>query len=304
MRPWGPRTISPVRTSYRARCHGHSSVPSRTWPWPSLANWWRQTFDTAKGWPSASPTARVPCAARLHLDDAVGPLDGREVHEPVALGDDGVLGRDLGERVHTGRLPAATSAPSPESRQAADARVRPTSHLRVVDVTQAASAGREAAPMSAATAITTLIDIERESRRQPPMSEIRRRRTLPEPFAPFVPLPSLTQLALLLRTKDRGSSLKVLGAPRPLAARVEVCAFRVVEELLDAVNDAPGVAVELEFLDDLLEIRVAGPARDPAEVEQAVSRARARARAAGGVLWTSSRPGRLEAVAQLGGVGA
>lgn len=159
--------------------------------------------------------------------------------------------------------------------------------------------------MSPATAIVTLIDIERESRRsQPPMSEIRRRRALPEPFAPFVPLPSLTQLALLLRTKGRGSSLKVLGAPRVLAARVEVSAFRVIEDLLDAVSDAPGVAVELQFLDDALEIRVAGVARDTADAEPAIERARNRVRASGGVLWTASRSGRLEAVAQLGAAGA
>ena len=45
-----------------------------------------------------------------------------------------------------------------------------------------------------------------------------------------------------------------------LPAGVELSAYRIVEHLLGALDDAPGVEVGVRFGEDALEIRVAGPA--------------------------------------------
>ena len=56
--------------------------------------------------------------------------------------------------------------------------------------------------------------------------------------------PALTQLdGLLVRAKGAGAKLTVEGNPRALPAGVELSAYRVVEHLLEAVQDAPGVEV-------------------------------------------------------------
>ena len=62
--------------------------------------------------------------------------------------------------------------------------------------------------------------------------------------APIAAQPALTQLdALLVRAKGAGARLTVEGNPRVLPAGVELSAYRVVEHLLDALEDAPDVEV-------------------------------------------------------------
>ena len=56
-----------------------------------------------------------------------------------------------------------------------------------------------------------------------------------------------------------------------LPAGVELSAYRIVEQLLDALEDAPDVEVRVRFGDDALELAVSGPA----------SRRRAGARSSG-----------------------
>ena len=79
--------------------------------------------------------------------------------------------------------------------------------------------------------------------------------------APTSPQPTLTSLrALVLRDKGDDARLTVEGSPRVLPAGVELSAYRIVEHLLSALDDAPGVEVGVRFGEEALEIRVSGPA--------------------------------------------
>ena len=99
--------------------------------------------------------------------------------------------------------------------------------------------------------------------------------------------PALTQLdGLLVRAKGAGAKLTVEGSPRALPAGVELSAYRVVEHLLDAVQDAPGVEVGVRFADQALELRVTGPMRRRGAA--AIERARERARSTTGA-WRRRR---------------
>ena len=64
------------------------------------------------------------------------------------------------------------------------------------------------------------------------------------PLAPTAPQPTLTHLeSLLARAKGADARLTVEGGPRALPAAVELSAYRIVEQLLDALEDAPDVEV-------------------------------------------------------------
>lgn len=110
--------------------------------------------------------------------------------------------------------------------------------------------------------------------------------------------PALTQLeGLLVRAKGAGARLTVDGSPRALPAGVELSAYRVVEHLLDAVQDAPGVEVGVRFADQALELRVTGRMRRRGAV--AIERARERAALDHGRLGATVDGGRAEAVVSL-----
>jgi signal transduction histidine kinase len=76
------------------------------------------------------------------------------------------------------------------------------------------------------------------------------------------PQPTLAHLdALLLSRKGTEARLTVTGEPRVLPAGLELSAYRVVEHLLSATDDAPGVRVDVDFGTDALAVTVSGPAR-------------------------------------------
>src|SRR5262249_58643162 len=111
--------------------------------------------------------------------------------------------------------------------------------------------------------------------------------------APLAPQPTLTQLeALLLRAKGSDARLTVEGDPRALPAAVELSAYRIVEQLLNALDDAPDVEVVVRFADSALELAVSGPARGRAD--EALERAAARVAVHAGSLSTRVRAGRAE----------
>lgn len=116
--------------------------------------------------------------------------------------------------------------------------------------------------------------------------------------APTMPQPTLTHLeAMLMRAKGADARLTVEGSPRVLPAGVELSAYRIVEHLLTALEDAPGVEVRVRFGDDTLELTVAGTARRRSGAS--LERARERARLHRGTLAATVRDGRSEAVALL-----
>jgi hypothetical protein len=168
---------------------------------------------------------------------------------------------------------------------------------RLGDLARLADDG--ARPSDAATATATLADIERESRRTlDEMRELVGVLRHDNADAPTSPQPTLTHLeAMLVRAKGSDARLTVEGSPRVLPAGVELSAYRIVEHLLDALDDAPDVEVRVRFRDDALELEVSGPARRDAKA--AIERARERAQLQGGTLEATTRGRRAEAGVML-----
>jgi hypothetical protein len=154
-------------------------------------------------------------------------------------------------------------------------------------------------PTDAAGAVGTLVDIERESRRT--LEEMRAVVGVlreDESEAPMAPQPTLTHLeALLVRAKGSAAQLTVEGNPRVLPPAVELSAYRITEQLLAALDDAPDVEVCVRFADDALELEVSGPARRRAKAS--IERARERARSQHGTLEATVKGGRAEAAVSL-----
>jgi signal transduction histidine kinase len=149
------------------------------------------------------------------------------------------------------------------------------------------------------TAAATLAEIERQSRRT--LDEMRAVVGVlrsDEADAPMAPQPTLTSLeALLVRAKGADSRLTVAGNLRALPAGVELSAYRIVEQLLDALADAPGVEVSVWFSDDALELSVAGHVRRRSA--DAIERTRERVRLHQGTLQATTDKGRAEIVVSL-----
>ncbi len=168
---------------------------------------------------------------------------------------------------------------------------------RLAELARMAEEG--ARPSDAAGAKATLAGIEHESRRT--LEEMRAvvgvlRDDSSE--VPTAPQPTLTHLeALLVRAKGADARLTVEGRPRVLPAGVELSAYRIVEQLLAALEDAPEVEVRIRFGDDLLELAISGPARRRAK--GSIERARERTRLQSGTFEATVRGGRAEAVVSL-----
>lgn len=169
---------------------------------------------------------------------------------------------------------------------------------RLRELARLADAGTDSP--DSATATTTLLDIEHESRRT-----LEQMRTVvgvlreDHADAPIVPQPTLTHLeAMLVRAKGTGARLTVEGSPRVLPASVELSAYRIVEHLLTALADTPQVQVTVGFGDASLELAVSGPtARRGASA--AIDRARERVQLVHGTIAAETRGGNATAVASL-----
>jgi signal transduction histidine kinase len=149
------------------------------------------------------------------------------------------------------------------------------------------------------TATATLAQIEQRSRRT--LAEMRAVVGVlrhDAGSAPVEPQPALTHLeAMLVRARGPRTRFHVDGNPRALPAGVELSAYRIVEQLLDALQDAPGVEVSVRFADDALELTVAGPMRRRGE--QAIERARERVQLHEGTLRATTSEGHAETVVSL-----
>lgn len=170
---------------------------------------------------------------------------------------------------------------------------------RLGELAQLADAG--AAETDTALAGAALADIEHESRRtlQEMRAVVGALRDDDGVTVSVNPQPTLTNLeALVLRAKGADARLTVSGSPRALPAGVELSAYRVVENLLDALDDAPGVEVDVRFRDDALELAVSGPARRR-DAGASMERARERVQLHAGTLRSSARGGRAHALVEL-----
>jgi hypothetical protein len=118
----------------------------------------------------------------------------------------------------------------------------------------------------------------------------------------LAPAPTVAHLdALLARHTRADSRLTVDGDPRSLPATVELSAYRIVEHLVNVLEDQSDSRIEVgvHFDDDALEIRVSGPIDRSADVKAAVARAKERAKFLGGSLDVKVSRGHAHAVAQL-----
>ena len=178
-------------------------------------------------------------------------------------------------------------------------------HRRLGELATMADRGAEV--VADGTAAALLTDIEVDSR-----ATLDEMRTLvgvlrsDDDAAAVAPQPTLTSLeALIVRKKGGDARLTVEGDPRALPASVELSAYRVVEHLLAAVDDAPGTQVRIRFMSDTLELAVTGPApRRGRNAGAAVARAQERIDLHHGSLRASTRAGRSEAIAALPLLGA
>ena len=95
--------------------------------------------------------------------------------------------------------------------------------------------------------------------------------------APSDPQPTLAQLSELLgRATVADARLTVEGTPKSLPAGVELSGFRIVEQLLVALDDAPDAAVDVRliFRPDALELHLAGPTAMRTDLSAVVGAAR------------------------------
>jgi hypothetical protein len=103
--------------------------------------------------------------------------------------------------------------------------------------------------------------------------------TLHEP-APSEPAPTLARLPELLASATTASArLTVEGSPRTLPAGLELSGYRIVEHLIQAVEDEPGAVldVRLRFCPDAIEFHVRGPRSPSADLRTLLAAAAERA---------------------------
>jgi hypothetical protein len=133
--------------------------------------------------------------------------------------------------------------------------------------------------------------------------------------APTTPLPGIGDLEDLLQRATVGDArLTVVGPPRPYSPYVELCAYRIVEQLLATLSDLPRALIDVvvRFEPDCLRITMGGPPAESAPtaptgphldtarsdravtVQVALEAARARAAAVGGTVVATSPAGRRE----------
>ena len=98
--------------------------------------------------------------------------------------------------------------------------------------------------------------------------------------APNEPQPTLARLPELLASATTASArLTVEGSPRTLPAGLELSGYRIVEHLLEALEDTPEAPVDvlLRFCPDAVELHVRGPSSAGADLRPVLAAAAERA---------------------------
>jgi signal transduction histidine kinase len=120
--------------------------------------------------------------------------------------------------------------------------------------------------------------------------------------APSHPQPTLARLPELLATATSAAArLTVEGDPRTLPAGLELSGYRIVEHLLQVLDDAPDsvVDVRLRFSARELELQVSGRQSVAADVRAVLAAATERARLHGGSVQLRQEGRKCYALAQL-----
>ena len=238
----------------------------------------------------------------------------------VALGVVETLRRRTVELTHQRERTAELAVAADRARIGTDLQAAIGPHLRAI--AEAAASGRERAGQGRTVeTVGALAQVEAEGRET--LAGMRRVVGMVKD-APTTPLPGIGDLDDLLQRATVGDArLTVVGPPRPYSPYVELCAYRIVEQLLATLSDLPRAQIDVvvRFEPDCLRITMGGP---PAEstavtpepgvvaarsdravtVQVALDAARARAAAVGGTVVARSPAGWREIDVVLPGVSA
>jgi glucose-6-phosphate-specific signal transduction histidine kinase len=151
-------------------------------------------------------------------------------------------------------------------------------HAQIGGIATAAAAGLEVLDTDHAAARQAMAAIEHDGRHA--LEHMRQMLGSLREAAPSEPQPTLARLPELLASATTASArLTVEGNPRTLPAGLELSGYRIVEHLLEALEDAPEAAVEvlLRFCPDAVELHVSGPSSAGADLRAVLAAAAERA---------------------------
>ena len=171
---------------------------------------------------------------------------------------------------------------------------------RITAMADAAAAGRALVSEDPAAAQAAFAAVENSGRAT--LSQMREVVGTLREERLIAPQPVLAQLGSLLENATTSDArLRVEGSPRLLPAGLELSAYRIVEHLLAALQDAPGTRIDVlvRFGPEALELDVAGPVGQPADPVAAFSVARERVALLGGTLRIDTSPARWAALVRL-----
>lgn len=171
---------------------------------------------------------------------------------------------------------------------------------RITAIAATAAAGRDLVTADPAAAHDAFATVEVSGRET--LSQLREVVGTLRDEALTAPQPVLAQLGELLESATTADArLRVEGSPRTLPAGIELSAYRVVEHLLDVMQDAPDARIDvlLRFGPDALDLTVTGTARANADPAAAFAAARERVALLGGSLHIETSTGRCAAQARL-----
>ncbi len=147
---------------------------------------------------------------------------------------------------------------------------------RLADDATSARAAKEYGANGGVSARDSLAAIEDEGRRA--LGDLREIVGTLRDDVPVGPQPSLRDLdGLLTRFGPGGATLAVEGEPVRLPAVIELSAFRIVERLLEPLEeprDGGPVRITLRYAPERLDLRVEGRPRNASEAETALAAAR------------------------------
>jgi signal transduction histidine kinase len=139
-----------------------------------------------------------------------------------------------------------------------------TLHGQLGVIADTAAAGLISATADTGAAARALAEIEHDGRAA--LGQLREvvgalRQPVADPAAPAEPQPTLARLPQLLDgLPSARARLVIEGQPRPLPASLELSSYRIVEHLVEALEDTPQVVIEvrLHYRPEALELHVTG----------------------------------------------
>jgi signal transduction histidine kinase len=176
------------------------------------------------------------------------------------------------QREHTARLAVLAD------RAEISADLEQALHAQIGGIAAAAATGLSVLDDDHAAARQAMAAIEHDGRQA--LEHMRELLGSLREAAPSEPQPTLAQLPDLLASATTASARLVIeGNPRTLPAGLELSGYRIVEHLLEALEDTPEAAIDvlLRFRSDAIELHVSGPSSVAADLRAVLGAAAERA---------------------------